>query len=147
MNHSEALIEKALRVKKKVVEEDPFDNGNRLLLNFGHTIGHAIEHLAGYGGLSHGEAVAIGMVQITKNAEKMKQTPKGITQQLITMNERYHLPITYQPWDKELLYQAITHDKKARGKTLKIILLETIGQAKIHEIPIEEIKKYLEEGE
>ncbi len=60
--HSEAVIEKALRVKKKVVEEDQYDNGSRLLLNFGHTIGHAIENTAGYGKISHGEAVAIGMV-------------------------------------------------------------------------------------
>ncbi len=53
-------------MKKHVVEEDQFDNGNRLLLNFGHTIGHAIENTAGYGQISHGEAVAIGMVQISK---------------------------------------------------------------------------------
>ncbi len=56
-----------------MVEEDQFDQGSRLFLNFGHTIGHAIEQTAGYGQISHGEAVAIGMVQISRNAEKGKK--------------------------------------------------------------------------
>ncbi|NBA62486.1 3-dehydroquinate synthase [Enterococcus mundtii] len=144
--NSEKIIEKALRVKKQVVEEDQFDNGNRLLLNFGHTIGHAIENTAGYGQISHGEAVAIGMVQITKQAERMGQSPVGITAQLIQMIEKYQLPIKYQPWEEQSLYDAITHDKKARGKTLKIILLDKIGQARIQEIPLESVKDYLKEG-
>ena len=54
-----------MEIKRKVVEEDVFDQGNRLILNFGHTIGHAIENTAGYGVVSHGEGVAIGMVAIT----------------------------------------------------------------------------------
>ncbi|MBA5267816.1 MULTISPECIES: 3-dehydroquinate synthase [Enterococcus] len=145
--HSELVIEKALRVKKEVVEEDQFDQGSRLFLNFGHTIGHAIEQTAGYGQISHGEAVAIGMVQISRNAEKRKEIPEGTTQQLIKMIQKYQLPISYEPWDEQALFQAITHDKKARGKQLKIILLEKIGQAKIQSIPIEAIKNYLEEGE
>ena len=122
--HSELVIEKALRVKKEVVEEDQFDQGSRLFLNFGHTIGHA-----------------------SRNAEKRKETPEGTTQQLIKMIQKYQLPISYEPWDEQALFQAITHDKKARGKQLKIILLEKIGQAKIQSIPIEAIKNYLEEGE
>lgn len=117
-----------------------------MLLNFGHTIGHAIENTAGYGQISHGEAVAIGMVQITKQAEKMGQSPVGITDQLIAMIEKYQLPINYQPWEEQSLYDAITHDKKARGKTLKIILLDKIGQARIQEIPLESVKDYLEEA-
>ncbi|EOH88910.1 3-dehydroquinate synthase [Enterococcus villorum] len=145
--HSETVIEKALRVKKEVVEEDPFDQGNRLLLNFGHTIGHAIENTAGYGQISHGEAVAIGMVQISRTAEKRKEMPDGVTAQLIAMNQKYHLPVSYKPWNEQALFQAITHDKKARGKNLKIILLEKIGKGKIQSIPMKAIKNYLEEGE
>ncbi len=145
--HGEEVIEKALRVKKKVVEEDQYDNGNRLLLNFGHTIGHAIENTAGYGEISHGEAVAIGMVQISRKAEARREMPKGITAQIIAMNQKYHLPIAYTPWQEEALFQAITHDKKARGQNLKIILLEKIGQAKVKTIPIEEINYYLKEGD
>ncbi|MEY8445403.1 3-dehydroquinate synthase [Enterococcus ratti] len=147
LSHSETVIEKALRVKKVVVEEDVFDRGSRLCLNFGHTIGHAIEQIAGYGQISHGEAVAIGMVQISRKAEKRNEMPKGTTAKLCAMNQKYHLPIFYEPWDEQALFQAITHDKKNRGKYLKIILLEKIGRAKIQSIPIEMIKDYLEKGE
>ncbi|MDT2837567.1 3-dehydroquinate synthase [Enterococcus durans] len=145
--HSEAVIEKALRVKKKVVEEDQYDNGSRLLLNFGHTIGHAIENTAGYGKISHGEAVAIGMVQISRKAEARREMPEGITAQIIAMNQKYHLPTAYTPWQEDELFQAITHDKKARGQNLKIILLEKIGQAKVQTIPIKEMNDYLKEGD
>ncbi|REC31737.1 3-dehydroquinate synthase [Enterococcus pseudoavium] len=146
LTNSEAIILKALQVKKMVVEEDEFDNGSRLLLNFGHTIGHALENTAGYGKISHGEAVAIGMVKISQTAELKKLTPAGISDQLITMNQKYGLPVSYQPWETEKFYSAITHDKKARGDSLNIILLDKIGQAKIQKIKITEMKDYLIEG-
>ncbi|MDT2595786.1 3-dehydroquinate synthase [Enterococcus dongliensis] len=144
--HSEAIILKALQVKKAAVEEDEFDNGARLLLNFGHTIGHAIENTAGYGKISHGEAVAIGMIKISQTAEKKHLSPVGITQEIIAMNQKYQLPIDYQPWEAEKFYAAITHDKKARGESLNIVLLKEIGKAFIQKIKLTEIKDYLIEG-
>lgn len=66
----EEIIYRSCEVKRKVVVDDELDNGVRLYLNFGHTIGHAVENTAGYGKVMHGEAVAIGMVQISKIAEK-----------------------------------------------------------------------------
>jgi 3-dehydroquinate synthase len=146
LEHSEAIISKALNVKKTVVEEDEFDNGSRLLLNFGHTIGHAIENTAGYGKISHGEAVAIGMVQISQTAEEKGLSPKGITDEIKAMNQKYGLPNAYQPWEAEKFYSAITHDKKARGDSLNIILLDEIGQARIQKIKLIEIKDFLIEG-
>lgn len=145
--HSEAIILKALEVKKTVVEEDEFDNGSRLLLNFGHTIGHAIENTAGYGKISHGEAVAIGMVKISQTAEKKNLSPAGITDKIKAMNQKYLLPITYQTWEAEKFYTAITHDKKARGSSLNIVLLAEIGKAYIKKIKLTEIKEFLVEGE
>lgn len=70
LEHAETLIEHSCQVKRKMVVEDELDNGIRLYLNFGHTIGHAIEATAGYGKVMHGEAVAMGMVQISKVAEE-----------------------------------------------------------------------------
>ena len=64
-------------MKRKLVVEDEFDQGTRLYLNFGHTIGHAVEAYAGYGQVMHGEAVAIGMIQISKVAESKGLMPKG----------------------------------------------------------------------
>lgn len=146
LDHSEAIIQKALQVKKNVVEEDEFDNGSRLLLNFGHTIGHAIENTAGYGEISHGEAVAIGMVTISRTAEEKGLSPIGTTEKIIAMNQKYQLPSKYEPWEAEKFYAAITHDKKARGDSLNIILLKEIGQAYIKKINMTEIKDFLIEG-
>lgn len=143
LDRAEEIIPLALNVKKIVVEEDEFDHGSRLLLNFGHTIGHGIENTAGYGVVSHGEAVSLGMVMISRQAEKKGLTPEGLTEQLIGMLEKYHLPITHENLNQEAIYQAITHDKKARGHHIKIILLDAIGQAKIVAIPIEEMRDYI----
>ncbi len=143
-DRAEEVIIPSLKVKRKVVEEDEFDNGSRLTLNFGHTIGHAIENTAGYGVVSHGEGVAVGMVMISTHAEASGQMPKGTTEQLIQMLEKFHLPTHLDHLNTEAIYQAITHDKKARGTQIKIILLEKIGQAKIVSIPIETIKDYLQ---
>lgn len=69
LKHAESIIYRSCNVKRKVVVEDELDNGVRLYLNFSHTIGHAVEATAGYGKVMHGEAVAIGMVQISRVAE------------------------------------------------------------------------------
>ncbi|MCB5955669.1 3-dehydroquinate synthase [Enterococcus sp. CWB-B31] len=143
LQHASEIITDCLKVKRKVVEEDELDNGIRLILNFGHTIGHAIENTAGYGVVSHGEAVAIGMVQMNQIAEEKGLTPKNTTNQLIELIEKFGLPATYDNWQEETLFQALTHDKKTRGTSIKIILLETIGQAKIETVSIEEMKDYL----
>lgn len=143
LNHAEKVITSALNVKKKVVEEDVFDHGSRLTLNFGHTIGHAIENTAGYGVVSHGEGVAIGMMMINSHAEALGLSPENSTQALKAMLERFHLPTSYPELDEQAIYTAITHDKKARGNQLKIITLKEIGQAQITPIPIENIKEYI----
>lgn len=141
--HATEIIASCCKIKRRVVEEDELDNGVRLLLNFGHTIGHALENTAGYGNLTHGEGVAIGMSQITKVAERKNLTPVGTTEQLNKMIQKFHLPVTSNHWNQEQLYTALTHDKKTRGGKINIILLESIGKAKIVRIPIEEMKSYL----
>ncbi|WP_086313100.1 3-dehydroquinate synthase [Enterococcus sp. 7F3_DIV0205] len=142
--HATEIISACCKIKRKVVEEDELDNGVRLLLNFGHTIGHALENTAGYGNLTHGEGVAIGMSQITRVAESKNLTPVGTTEQLNKMIQKFNLPTTSDQWDHEQLYTALTHDKKTRGGKINIILLESIGKAKIVRIPIEEMKSYLD---
>lgn len=144
LTHAVDIIAACCKIKRKVVEEDELDNGVRLLLNFGHTIGHALENTAGYGVLTHGEGVAIGMSQITRVAEEKILTPLGTTRKLNDVIQKFGLPITTDKWNKEALYAALTHDKKARGGKINIILLESIGQAKIVRIPIEEMKSYLD---
>lgn len=144
LDNAEDIIFRSCNVKRKVVVEDELDNGVRLYLNFGHTIGHAIEATAGYGKVMHGEAVAIGMVQICRVAEKKGLMPKGITEQIENMCAKFGLPTFYEPWKVEELYAALTHDKKARGNTIKTVIVPELGSAAINQIPLEEMKDYLE---
>lgn len=117
--HAEEIITACCKIKRDVVEEDELDLGLRLILNFGHTIGHALENTAGYGMIAHGEGVSLGMIQITQVAEQRGLSPLGTTQELVTMLEKFHLPVTTDCWSEERLYQAITHDKKHVGDRLK----------------------------
>ncbi|MDR1567219.1 MAG: 3-dehydroquinate synthase [Streptococcaceae bacterium] len=144
IEHAEEVIYACCNIKRKVVVEDELDNGLRLILNFGHTIGHAIEATAGYGVVTHGEGVAIGMVQMNRIAEAKGLTPKGVTAQLIELLEKFHLPITHTPWEVDRLYNALSHDKKARGAKIKTIVLEKIGEARINLIDLTEMKDYLQ---
>lgn len=141
---AEEIIIPALKVKQQVVEKDEFDQNQRLILNFGHTIGHAIEKTAGYGTISHGESVAIGMIKITQQAEKMGLTPKYTTQKLQHMLSKFDLPTTLTDFNPRQIKETINHDKKVREGQLNIILLEKIGQAKIVPIYIDTIEDYLQ---
>lgn len=143
ITHSEEIITACCKIKRKVVEEDELDNGVRLLLNFGHTIGHALENTSGYGVLTHGEGVALGMSKINQVAEAKGQTKPGTTETLNQMIQKFNLPITTDTWNQEQIYTALTHDKKTRGGNINIILLEAIGTAKIVTIPLEEMKEYI----
>ena len=141
--HAESLIAHSCQVKRKMVVEDELDQGIRLYLNFGHTLGHAIEATAGYGQVMHGEAVAIGMVQVTKVAEAKGLVQAGLTRAIRQMCQKFGLPVEFHKWDKEELYQALTLDKKARGNQLKLVLVPEIGTCQIHPVPLEEMKDFL----
>lgn len=143
IQHSDEIIAACCKIKRKVVEEDEYDNGVRLLLNFGHTIGHALENTLGYGVVTHGEAVALGMSKINQVAEEKEQTKQGTTAELNRMIQKFNLPVISDNWNKKKLFEALTHDKKTRGGKINIILLEEIGTAKIVKIPVEEMKDYL----
>ena len=141
--NAETLIYHSCDVKRKVVVEDELDNGTRLYLNFGHTIGHAIEATAGYGKVMHGEGVAIGMIQITKVAENKGLVAKGLTNQIRDMVIKFHLPTGLDEWDVKQLATAMTLDKKARGAKIKTVLVPSIGQAMINEVAMSDISDWL----
>ena len=143
LDHAEALIYHSCDVKRKVVVEDELDNGTRLYLNFGHTIGHAVEATAGYGKVMHGEGVAIGMIQITKIAEAKGLVEVGLTEKIREMVIKFHLPITFDGWDITRLAKAITLDKKARGAKVKTVLVPKIGEAFINEIAMTDVPEWL----
>ncbi|MGT2666213.1 3-dehydroquinate synthase [Streptococcus rifensis] len=144
LKYAEQLVYHSCQVKRQHVVEDELDNGVRLYLNFGHTIGHAVEQTAGYGNVMHGEAVAIGMVQISRVAEKKGLMLAGITEQIAHMCQKFGLPIDYEPWDAKALYKALIHDKKARGSQIKTVIVPKLGQAALNPIGLDEMKEYLE---
>ena len=143
LEHAESIISHSCQVKASLVSQDVGDQGVRLYLNFGHTIGHAVEAHAGYGQIMHGEAVAIGMVQISRVAEEKGLMPRGIALEIEKMCRKFDLPTSYENWDQDQLFEILSRDKKARGKKLKAVLLEDRGQAKIYELPLEEMKEFL----
>ncbi len=125
------IIYKCVDIKRDVVEKDLFDFGDRLCLNFGHTIGHAIEQYYNFSKYSHGEAVAIGMVAITKISEASKQTKEGTTAEIEEVLTHYHLPLAAH-LDPHVLLEAISHDKKNFDSQLSFVLLDEIGSYKIY---------------
>lgn len=127
----EKVITCCVDIKRRVVEEDQFDTGERMLLNFGHTLAHAIEQKYAYRRESHGEAVAIGMYQITKISEDEGITKQGTAEEIRMILESYGLPIKCDVKMQELK-KAMMLDKKNLNNRLRIVLLKEIGESMIY---------------
>ncbi|MDO4720866.1 MAG: 3-dehydroquinate synthase [Peptostreptococcaceae bacterium] len=137
------LIVRCLSMKASLVSEDEQDWGGRVLLNFGHTIGHAIETLGGYQSFSHGEAVAIGMSRITKASEEKNFTQTGTYDRIKTILGKYHLPDDLEIEDRESLVAQIGRDKKTEGEEIRLVLLKTAGEAFLQRVPLSEISDFI----
>lgn len=125
------IIARCVDIKRIVVENDQFDFGERMLLNFGHTLAHTIEQHFHYERESHGEAVGIGMYQITKIAEKKGLTEAGCAEKIKVILEKYGLPIACGV-DMEVLTDAVKLDKKNLNDQLNVVLLHRIGESYWH---------------
>ncbi len=134
-----SLIKKNAMLKTKFVQEDEFEKGNRKLLNFGHTLGHAVENLYK---LSHGEAISIGMHYATSISDKIYGSKN--TEHLDELLVKYGLPIKLK-FDAQKVYNLMLSDKKRSGNTLQYILLEKIGKGVIQNMPVNELKKLIVE--
>ena len=134
----EAVLARCVACKKELVEEDAKDTGRRMILNFGHTFGHALEKLHHFRDLSHGEAVGIGMVMACTAGERLGVTKPGTAQRVKAVLEQYGLP-TQDRFSKEEVVAATALDKKSDGDTLRLILLKDIGESVIYPIRREEL--------
>lgn len=143
-NNIEDIIYTCCSIKKDVVEKDEKDKGERMILNFGHTIGHAIEKYFGFGKYTHGEAVAVGMYAITKKSEDLGITKEGTSDLIKEIIINYNLPFEMPKVNIERIVDTIGLDKKNKGDFLNIILLENIGECFIKEIKREEINRYVD---
>lgn len=126
-----SIIARCVDIKRIVVEADQFDTGERMLLNFGHTLAHTIEQYYHYERESHGEAVGIGMYQITKMAEEKGLTAKGCAEKIRKALDIYGLPSSCGLSVSELT-EAIRLDKKNLNGNLNLILLHDIGDSYIY---------------
>ncbi|MCI2019109.1 MAG: 3-dehydroquinate synthase [Lentilactobacillus buchneri] len=140
--NAEELSRLSIQYKADVVMGDEKEGGLRQVLNFGHTIGHAIEALAD-GDLRHGEAVSIGMVAITRIFEEKGLTQAGVNQKLIDRLQAVGLPITSPLLDSDAVFDKIKNDKKNHAGHLNLIYLHQIGGPAIKSIPSEGIRDFL----
>ncbi len=130
------LIEKNVQIKTAIVLEDEFESGNRKLLNFGHTFGHAIENEYK---LLHGHAVSIGMVMAASISEEINDFYSTQKQRLIRLIEKYELPASI-PYDAGRIMEIMLLDKKKESQHIHYILLDDIGKAVIKPIPVAQLE-------
>jgi len=134
------IIKESCIIKRDIVEQDVNDNGIRQLLNFGHTIGHAIERVQNYSGYTHGQAISIGMVIMTRLTEKMGLTKAGESRIIENALKMHNLPVFDPALDIKSVTEAIKIDKKARSGSITIAYIEEIGQGKLLKLDIKDLE-------
>jgi len=129
---------KCIQLKADVVERDVLDKGDRQLLNLGHTFGHAIEKCSNYE-VSHGHAVAIGMVLAARAAVKMGMLDEIAVDEVIEILEKYDLP-TKTDIDPSKLLEVMLNDKKRTGDSINLVLPESIGHCVLKKMNVSDLK-------
>ena len=142
--HWETLIARNINIKSRFVATDTFDRGERQLLNFGHTFGHAVEKCSAYS-ISHGQAVAIGMVMAARAAERLGISSEPVLPRLCALLEKVGLP---QATDLpvESLIGAAMSDKKRSGDTIRFVMPEAIGRCVLYPVPVSRIAEIFQLG-
>ncbi|NML23235.1 3-dehydroquinate synthase [Pseudoflavitalea sp. G-6-1-2] len=133
------LILRNAMLKSKVVEQDEFEAGDRRLLNFGHTLGHAIENMYE---LSHGQAISIGMTMACHLSAKLAGFKD--TDRVVRVLEQYGLP-TYAEFDKNAAFDVLQKDKKKERTTMNYVLLDKIGKGIVQQVPMNQLKTLIDE--
>lgn len=131
------LIRRNVELKYRVASGDEQESGQRRLLNFGHTMGHAIEKITG---LPHGLAVSVGMKYSCMISQKLAGLTQEKSDEVLHLIEKYHLP-AHAVFNKDEAWQNLLHDKKKSGEFLYFILLEDIGKGVAKKLPLHELKE------
>ena len=145
MGYLSELIAHNVAIKARVVEADPMERGERAHLNFGHTFGHAIEKVS-HLGVSHGDAVALGMCAATTVAREMKMLDAGSRERIVSVIQAAKLPTNMDlSIAREKVLAAMAHDKKVEANRLRLVLPDAIGHVVIrHDVPTEVIRRGIE---
>lgn len=132
------LVQRNAIIKTKVVQNDEFEKGERRLLNFGHTLGHALENQYE---LSHGQAVSIGMAYASVISEKI--TGFKETERVADLLTKYDLP-TFADFDKRKVFEVLKMDKKRERKEMNYVMLEKIGRGIVKSIPLIQLEEIIQ---
>ena len=135
------IIYECVSIKRDVVERDERDTGERAILNFGHTFGHAIEKLGNYTEMTHGCAIAAGAAMLTGITEEKGLTQAGSAERLKRVLKKYDLPTTVDYSLSEII-AATRGDKKSSGRGISFIFLKKIGECYINKIATEDIRAF-----
>jgi 3-dehydroquinate synthase len=133
------LVQRNAVLKTKVVLSDEFEKGDRRLLNFGHTLGHAIETQYE---LLHGQAIAIGMTYACHISEQL--TGFRQTERVVRLLEKYNLP-TYADFNKEKVFNILKMDKKRERTVMNYVLLEKIGKGVVKSVSLSQLEKIIQD--
>ena len=137
------LVAHNVAIKAAVVAADPFEKAERAHLNFGHTFAHAFENVTSYQ-ISHGEAVAIGMVAASRLAQKLNMLDAASVARIVELIGRAGLPISAELSDTDALLEAMKFDKKVHGGKLRLILPNRIGNVIIRDdVPLDAVREAL----
>ncbi|MBQ6020085.1 MAG: 3-dehydroquinate synthase, partial [Clostridia bacterium] len=140
----EKIITRCVELKRDVVAADEFDNGIRFILNYGHTIGHAVEASSDFT-LSHGRAVAIGMCAEARAAAAMGICSSDCADAVEALVRSYGLPAR-SPYDARTLTEKALYDKKRRGGQISVVLPTEIGKCRVEKLPVEELYDFIRAG-
>jgi shikimate kinase/3-dehydroquinate synthase len=133
----EELCLRSVAVKAGIVSRDERESGERALLNFGHTLGHALEAEGGFSRLTHGEAVSLGMVAMLRVGQALGLTDPVEAARVVTLLDRLGLPVALDPAALRAALPFLALDKKRRGGAIRAVLLTRIGEARLHALPAE----------
>lgn len=138
------LSSRAIEIKRQVVEADERDTGVRQLLNFGHTIGHAIEKCSGFS-ISHGHAVAIGMSIVSRASQTLGWSEEDCLTPLLESLNKFRFPLEC-PYTASQLADAALKDKKRMGDTITLVIPVRLGDCQLKKIPVSQLETFIEGG-
>lgn len=138
------IIQKCIRHKSNIIEQDPFESHLRKILNFGHTVGHAIESLYGY---SHGQSVGLGMCIAAQASISSSIDEVHDVSNLKNVLKNYGLPTRLEIFEYQKLFEKIKSDKKKQGDSIHFVFLKKIGEASIEKISLAELNVLLKRAE
>jgi 3-dehydroquinate synthase len=141
------LVRRSCEIKADVVKQDEREGGVRAILNYGHTLGHAIENVCGYGEWLHGEAISAGMVYASRLSERLTGLDREVTERLVALFKAFDLPVTWQGLAWDPILKAMTADKKAENANPRFVLGTALGSVTLpRDVNVAELKALFEEG-